>query len=158
MATVNLNELPNMERLFHKIFLRKLLSYFTNVPGSNFMFTSHVFDFFTFFIYLLNLTYFSHSHNSFDRNLKMYIAGNDPAREMFLTALPSRKTSFPDLPPLNWWKFDSQVHLAELWRKRRPKQSSQGWTKTHEYVAAFLYFIYGRALVCHWSGTGFIFG
>lgn len=73
--------------------------------------------------------YISHSPNSFDRNLNIYVAGNGPAREMFLTALPLRKMSFPDLPPLNCWKFESQAHLGELWRKRRPKQGSQIWQR-----------------------------
>lgn len=84
----------------------------------------------------------------------MDVAGNRPARETSLPALPLRKTSFPDLPPLNWRKFDLRAHLAELWRKKKSKSKQlaltrRSWTKTRECVAALLYSISGRPLVCH---------
>lgn len=90
----------------------------------------------------------------------MQVTGNSPARDTFLPALPWRKLSFVDLLPLNWWEFDSQAHLDELWKtKTKTKHSvlTRLKKKKHEYVAAFLYFIYGRALVGYWSGSGLSF-
>lgn len=47
--------------------------------------------------------------------------------QTLLTGLPLRRTSFADLPPLNWWRFGSQARLAELWKIEQNKPFSSDW-------------------------------
>lgn len=47
--------------------------------------------------------------------------------QTLLTGLPLRRTSFADLPPLNWWRFGSQARLAELWKIEHNKPFSSDW-------------------------------
>lgn len=128
MATVKLTELletdpsENVTQLFYKTNLDQILCLHRMTHSLSL--TCSLYELLI-FIYLFKCdTFFSHSDNSFERKLKMDVAGNRPARETSLPALPLRKTSSPDLPPLNWRKFDLRAHLAELWRKRRAKLSS----------------------------------
>lgn len=163
MATVKLNELLETERLRHQILLKTLLSYFTKQTWIKFyvyiawyvhcLWLVHFIHYLFLFIYLMLHIFFSQSQFVWEKVENG--RGWQPSRQGDVSAGFTVEED-----ELSW---SSSTELADVWfagsfgrtvekKKSKTKQlalTRRSRTKTREYVAALLYSISGRPLVCH---------